>query len=438
MPKPKLITLYEHEYTENFNWSEKDLLAVSKMNAEIGANVLSPVVRFGKREFKGSEQVGVVKFGNRSVQILPKIYRPNYSGNEEQIAREASRNLLKLLSYAGNFPFNESEMNSLLKQTNDWFEILIHLFATRLHGEWCKGAYRNYQVTRDEIPVLKGKWLISEQLKDPIRRTVFTVEYDEFSSDNPLNRILRFVVEKLFLFTSNARNKQTLSELRASLSEVTLLKQITKEDISAIKLTRINARFAPLLNLAKMFLENSSIQLSHGATETFSFVFDMNLLFENFIAEFIRRNKSAILEEALINCNIFQQGLGGNSLHLARSEERDYFKLKPDIVFRSTDGNFPLILDTKYKSLKREQGNLGISNDDFYQMHAYAHRYKSPRIVLLYPQTIEMSAPVRKTFRLHSGDINVKIATVNMQIDLNKHADRIALVNELKEILGAN
>lgn len=436
MPNKKLLTIYEHEYTENFNWSEKDLSAITRMNSKIGASVLSPAVRFGKKEFKSSEYVGVVKFGNHSIQILPKIYRTNRSRNKDHIAQEASRNLLKILSYAGDFTFDESEINSLLKQTNDWFEILIHLFATRLQSEWRKGAYRNYQNMQDELSVLKGKWNISEQLKHPIRQTTFNVEFDEFSADNTLNRTFRFVVEKLFFFTSNDKNKQTLSELRALLNEVSLSKTITTEEVNTIKLTRINTRFSPLLNLAKMFIENSSIQLSHGATETFSFVFDMNLLFENFIAEFIRRNKSAILDESLLDCNIFPQGCGGNSLYLAKSQDQNYFRLKPDIVFRFADGNFPLILDTKYKSLKGEAGNLGISQVDFYQMHTYAHRYKSPRVILLYPQTIDMPMPIRKTFKLHGNDIEIKTATVNMQIDLNGRADRLALVAELKEILG--
>lgn len=436
MSKTELITLYEHEYTENFNWSEKDLLAVTKMNAQIGANVLNPVVRFGKKEFKSAEQVGVVKFGNRSVQILPKIYRSDPSQNKAKNAREASSNLLKLLSYAGDFSFNESEKNSLLKQTDDWFEILIHLFSFRLQEEWRKGAYRNYQTMRDELPLLKGRWLISEQLKHPLRPTVFAVEYDEFSPDNLLNRLFRFVVERLFLVTANARNKQTLNELRVLLSEVTLVSRITKEEVAAIRLSRINGRFAPLFNLAKIFLENNSIQMLHGETVTFSFVFDMNMLFESFIAEFIRRHRSTILGNDLADCSIFPQGHGGNSLHLAQSVEREYFKLKPDIVFRAANGIFPLILDTKYKTIKGEPGNLGISQSDFYQMHAYAHRYNSPRVVLLYPQTIEMPVRIRKTFTLHGSDIKVKTATVNLQIDLNKQTDRLALINELKEILG--
>ena len=95
-----------------------------------------------------------------------------------------------------------------------------------------------------------------------------------------------------------------------------------------------------------------------------------------------------------------------------------------------------MILDTKYKVLKKERGNLGISQSDFYQMQAYAHRYKSPRVILLYPQTVDTPVSLRKNYALHDSNIVVKVATVNMQIDLCKHADRQALIAELKEIIG--
>ena len=69
-------------------------------------------------------------------------------------------------------------------------------------------------------------------------------------------------------------------------------------------------------------------------------------------------------------------------------------------------------------------------------MHAYAHRYESPQVVLIYPQTIEMDAPLRKVFRLHNSSITVKAATVNMQINLSHSSDRQNLIEELKDILG--
>jgi 5-methylcytosine-specific restriction enzyme subunit McrC len=77
--------------------------------------------------------------------------------------------------------------------------------------------------------------------------------------------------------------------------------------------------------------------------------------------------------------------LQGPSLHLARhDDERPAFKLKPDIVIKR-DGQVACILDTKWKRLKPEQANDGVSSADIYQMHAYASRYDAPNVILLYP-----------------------------------------------------
>lgn len=433
--KNKLITLFEHETTKNFGWSESDLIAVTKMNSEIGANVLSPVVKFGKKELKAAEYVGVVRFGKRSIQILPKIYRSSSSNSDAQIATQSSRNLLKLLSYAGDFPFKESEVNSLLKMQNDWFEILIHLFSKRLHEEWRTGANRNYQPVDETLPVLKGRWKIASHIKNPIRKTSFDVIYDEFTVDNPLNRLFRFVVEKLLRLTGNLNNKQTLSELKSFMEDVQLVPHISKSEIDSINLTRMNARYEMLLNLAKLFLENRSIQMAHGKLDTFSFVFNMNYLFENFIAEFIRRNKKLILNENWQAIDIFPQARG-TSRYLATSDNRNYFSLKPDIVFKRKDNNVPLILDTKYKRVGTNLNSLGIAQSDFYQMHAYAHRYNCEKIILLYPQDIDSGKPFRKQFNLTGTAITIETASVNMQINLSSKNDRQNLIEELKEILG--
>ena len=49
----------------------------------------------------------------------------------------------------------------------DWFEILTRLFATHLREEWQRGASRGYQLVEDDLPTLKGKWRITEQIRRP-------------------------------------------------------------------------------------------------------------------------------------------------------------------------------------------------------------------------------------------------------------------------------
>jgi 5-methylcytosine-specific restriction enzyme subunit McrC len=397
-------------------------------------------VRNGKKVIQAAQHVGVIRLGNITIQILPKIYQAQESADEKTRIHEATHNLLYMLAYAGQLSVREHDLAPLLKRGKDWFEILTRLFASHLLEEWQRGAYRNYQTVEDELPVLKGKWRISDQLRRPLNHHRFFVAYDEFTADNQLNRVFRFVVERLWRLTRDGDNRQRLGELRQWMEEVRLMPHVTVDDANPSILTRLNQRYESLLNLARLFLDAGSLQMATDDFTTFSFVFDMNRLFEAFITNFIGRHRAEIFQAAseLRNCDLMPQSHGA-SLYLAKKEDqRAVFLLKPDMAFRNEAKRFPLLLDTKYKRLKAEDIKLGVSQADFYQMYAYARRYDCPRVLLLYPQTSEMTQRLRVRFPLLANDKVIEAATVNMQIALSNARDKQRLIDELKLILGGS
>lgn len=287
------------------------------------------------------------------------------------------------------------------------------------------------------LPILKGKWQIATQLRRPEQKHLFTVTYDEFTVDNPLNRILRYVVERLWQLTCDSDNRQALTELRYWMNEVTLLPIVTADMAKQIQLSRLNQQYEPLLNLARLFLERLGLQLSASNVTTFSFVFDMNQLFERFITGFIQCHRNEVLPPLLKQCELLPQGQR-TAKYLANREGQQVFRLKPDLVFRTSD-QFPLVMDIKYKHLNEGDRKLGIAESDFYQMYAYINRYACPRVILLYPQTIELSAPQRVCFHLEGTNQEIWAMTANLLQDLSNLDAKQALKAELKEILeGSN
>jgi 5-methylcytosine-specific restriction enzyme subunit McrC len=437
MPLP--LTLFEHEY-KNFDWTDRDCAKLEQLHLTLGTEALRATVRHGRKVIQAAQHVGVIRLGNRTIQILPKIYKVRESTGETTRAREATHNLLYLLAYAGQLPVREHSLAPLLKRGKDWFEILTRLFASHLLEEWQRGAYRNYQTVEDELPVLKGKWRIADQLRRPLNQHRFFVAYDEFTADNQLNRIFRFVVERLWRLTRDGGNRQRLGELRQWMEEVRLMPHVTVTDANPSILTRLNQRYRSLLNLARLFLDAGSLQMAADDFTTFSFVFDMNQLFEAFIINFIRRHRAEIFQAApeLQNCDLMPQAHGA-SLYLAKKDDqRSVFLLKPDMAFRNEAKQFPLLLDTKYKRLNADDVKLGVSQADFYQMYAYARRYDCPRVLLLYPQTTEMAGRLRVRFPLQASDKVIEAATVNMHIALSNPSDKQGLIDELKLILGGS
>jgi 5-methylcytosine-specific restriction enzyme subunit McrC len=427
-----ITTLFEYKISNNFNWTDRERVAADKLGKVVGNPILEFIFHNGKREIRATQFVGIFCLGQRTIEVLPKMYA---STKIEDSRQQALRNLLYMLEYTKQLSIQQYALASLLEQDLDWLEILTRLFARNLLEEWQRGAFRSYESVTDTVPVLKGKWNLTEQLRHPERKHLFSVTYDEFTADNQLNRVLRYVVERLWRLTRNFFNRQMLNELRGYMDEVTLQQSIDISALKMINITRLNQRYQPLLALARLFIDNFSLQLSVGDFETFAFTFDMNTLFEEFVISFIDRHRLEILPSHLQNCELLPQSSGILQYLAVTGNNNRVFKLKPDLVIRQ-NRSFPLILDTKYKLLDRNDYKLGVSQADFYQMYAYAQRYDCPNVYLIYPQTADMSESLKIDFRIDGESRLITAATIDLCGNLSDKHERDILIERLRRILG--
>jgi 5-methylcytosine-specific restriction enzyme subunit McrC len=115
--------------------------------------------------------------------------------------------------------------------------------------------------------------------------------------------------------------------------------------------------------------------------EQLAFVFDMNALFEEFVAASLRRHKDRIeLGDGRRLTNIEPQCALGKLF--------GEVNMKVDLVLTDTNGQ-RFLVNTKYEVLDTSKQQEGLSQSDFYQMYAYgnAGRRRYDRVVLLYPAT---------------------------------------------------
>ena len=73
-----------------------------------------------------------------------------------------------------------------------------------------------------------------------------------------------------------------------------------------------------------------------------------------------------------------------------------------------------IIMDTKWKRLvHNSRSNYGISQSDMYQMYAYAKKYQTSEIYLLYPITDEMRDHEPIIFE-SDDDVKVQIYLIDL------------------------
>ena len=444
----KLITLFEYQsaaYTEiGLSPNDPDIQALARFCAAARKETREQaLLALELDRVKATQFVGILRAGHTTFQILPKIdARGNAEaapGSEEfqQAITSAQNNLMFMLTYAFDLKAEAQEIANLANQRLDWFELLTRLFAQELHRQVQMGLQHSYVIQEETLPVLRGRWDIGRQVRrNPQTWFPFETIYDEFSADHPLNRLFRFVTRQLLPQTKDRINHRLLLDLDAWLEGAALLQGNPASLLQPIHFTRLNERFQPAYNLARLFLSGYAPQFSGGQDQVFAFVFDMNVLYERFMARFLQRHRQAIFPPGWQNAQISAQYTATDA-HLAAwadTGER-WLRLRPDIAFLLPDWSEPfLILDTKYKVLDEQRRDLGINDSDVYQMLAYAERFHCPRIMLLYPQASAHGGPIRRQINLQIiSPVHIWVQTTNLRCASNL---REILISEMRQIFA--
>lgn len=380
-----------------------------------------------RRFVKAKSHVGVIAVPGGAIEILPKIDTPNEEGKNR-----AQHNLLYMLSMTRKIVGEERDLASIGTQRMPLLEQLIMLFAERTLKELRRGIDHCYVTQQENLHRLKGKLLVGQHaVRNSIHKERVYCQFDEFISDTPINRILKASCRRLLSVSSSTLTQKKLREIVFLLDDVSDL-EIADHHFSNIHYNRNTERFKPLINFSMMVTKGMSPVWTKSKNVSFSLLFPMEQLFEEFIARYVHRYAE---ELGVIPEHIHAQAVGRRKWLLRRTDdETNKFRLKPDLVIDNGEGGLRLILDTKWKHLKsdEEDSKNGVSQADIYQLYAYAHRYKCPENILLFPY---VDGVTPKTYTIKEGYCSHKIRIEFVNLNRNLQQDSRAFQSELAGIL---
>ena len=423
--RPVNRTLCEYETVEydelGISIDHPFITALDLLNQQ----VVSEIVQIQRTAIKATQYVGVIHTTYGSLTILPKV------DSLIETEKQATLNLIRLLEYAYDLPLLSQADANLMTGRGNWFELLILIFARKLYEQFQQGLERTYITVEESQPTLKGRWLMMQQLtKHPATHHIFDVQYDEFLADTPLNRVFRYVIDVLLGLSRSSQNRRLLSDMKSMLDQVTVVHRMTKSDLDKIIFTRLNDRFYATFQLARLLIESMTQVMQTGKTPLSAFVFDMNELFERFVAQFLIKHWQQIVSKPYRSIQVKAQMRDEKQIYLAKgSDGRNAFQLIPDLVLRNPLHEIVLIVDTKYKQLKTKNPNLGVSQADMYQMLAYSQRLGCPHVLLLYPSNL--GEVLNHSFSMFDSDIKIDVRTLNIHQPLH-HLE--ILIHEFQSI----
>ncbi len=340
---------------------------------------------------KTSNYCGSMKIGDETISILPKIDKADEDAN--------MRYLVYMLSFVYDLNVDETTSATDTEQS-PILELLISVFCRDLLFEVERGLYREYISRQENIRTLKGRYLAGLDARHNFFRDKIYCEYDEFSPDNYLNALFTHTVKFCRQITKSDENRKRLSTLALMFDEVD-----TAYQKKPFVFGRLNERFKKPYSLAMLILEHLSVNIgAHGKNE-WAFMFDMNVLFEQFVGKLIKEIEPSVMLQSEKNF--------GN------------LKLRPDILIPNK-----LIIDTKYKLVSSKEE---ISAQDKYQMYAYGKNFGVKNTVLLYPKHLDGADEM-----LCLGDkdvsIELRLNSINLQIAKQNFSQYICEIkNQLSE-----
>lgn len=407
------FTEYEPKSLLDFPIRGSDLSAFDFISSNLIPD--DKVFNISQTEICARHFVGVIRFKEFQIEILPKLLGRNHDREDKG---SLLRNLIFMLSYTHKLDINDFEVGKMAEETGDFFEVFISIYAKRLVKLLDRNIPRSYVRTNDDISSIRGKIDFKSQFKNDLKnKSKISCIFDEFSEDNELTRLFKFVCVDLIKLTKNYETRKFLSRALNSLSYVR--DQYFDFSIAkTIQLNKTNEAYIQVFNLALMFLQNRRTSFHNRSKDQIAILFNMNELFEEFILEVIRRNTSFLgiknvqAQKGKRLVEYSEDIFPDRATTITKSLFNTFTDIKIDFL-----NNDSLIIDTKYKLIDESASHFNIKNADAYQVLTYkaihSNQFKKTHTALLYPQN---NSEINKAFRLNSESDQFFFAlTVNLK-----------------------
>lgn len=368
----------------------------------------------GASYLKAGCWVGVICAGDVRLEVLPKI--GTEEGDDASSASPStvlpSIDLIEMLVTTGRLPRRMRVLRGHQAELSV-LDVMIQWYVGALSIQMGLGLLRGYQETADDIETLRGRLDFSRQWRNTaLRRSKVACQYDEFSFDTPLNRILKSALKAALELSSQLTVR---SRIRSALQ---VMEQVSDEKTKGNAARRYilsprESRFSSLHAVACFLLDgfcpdpfgqSDANDARHLKNKSVGSLINMEKLYEQYVYRVLTGHGPEALSDLRVpgEFTVEQQVKGGS---LGREMVTPgAFKLIPDLVISRGKTRKPvMVADTKWKQIKPPvddaqaadkgevvaYGNMGVKQSDVYQLFAYSEYYGSADspvdVVLIYP-----------------------------------------------------
>lgn len=357
----KHITVFEHD-TLRFDKgypriSEEQFRALQKYYGNG-----TPFFSLQHNGVKFNEYVGAIQVGGTLIEVLPKADKNETDkGTWHEI-------LIGMLRAVGAFDIRSSSESNLKIKSNSILDLYFEMFIREVEYLLHNGLIKQYRKKEGNVTALKGSLQFARHIQlNLTHQERFYVGHTIYDFEHKLHFILFKTIRLLLHINTNAALHSRIGALLLNFPEMPDIR-VTEALFEKLKFNRKTLRYKKAIEIAKMLLLNYHPDVAKGRHDVLALMFDMNLLWEQFIYATLRRLRTKGISVSAQFPEEFWKPDHGKTM-----------RIRPDIwIKKDAEG---IILDTKWKNLNGKNP----SSDDLRQMYVYHDYFSAKKVALVYP-----------------------------------------------------
>ena len=329
------------------------------------------------------------------------------------------QNIYYMLSYAFQILQENGYRSVATEEFQNTADLCAAILEKGVSAQIKRGLQREYRPRMEPLANPRGKMEITASLKDQtLRKKQLVCQYDEFSVDSYLNRILKTTMRLLLRADLSGNRKKKLKKLLLYFGEVGELQPASIQ--WHLRFDRNNQSYQMLIAVCYLVVKGLLQTQADGTVKVMDFLDEQRMcrLYEKFILSFYRKEFPA--------------------LHAAASqvewdlddEENEFLPVMKSDITLSQNGKV-LIIDAKYyaHTMQAQYDVHTLHSGNLYQIFTYVKNRDSsygaePHEVsgmLLYAKTDEEFLLPAKTYRMSGNKISVQVLDLDCDFEEIRH-----------------
>ncbi len=366
MTKPKEnIVVFEHEILR-FDRGKKRITEDQFKALERYHGNGVPFFKLVYNGIQFNENVGVLQVGEILIEVLPKADRNPHSKEEDKKWRDL---LIGMLQVVGSFDIKSTSSSNLKIKPNTILDLYFELYVKEIEYLLHTGLIKKYRKKEGNVTALKGSLQFNKHIRYNLtHQERFYVRHTTYDVEHTLHFILYKALTLLKQINTNSSLNGRIGALLLNFPEMPDIK-VNEATFEKLIYNRKNTHYQKSIEIAKLLLLQYHPDVSKGRNHVLALMFDMNLLWEQFVYVSLKKNRTD-----------FTKVKAQTSKHFWKPENGRRTSMKPDIYIETTT-NKKIVLDTKWKNLN----GYNPSPDDLRQMYVYHEYFDAERVALVYP-----------------------------------------------------